>query len=344
MNQNLIPIKTFLGKYYPELALAVTQDKYFEAGIGKFFEQRFHIQDNKPQMVIDPHLSGLIIIVSGNEIHVSKELYDHSNIIITNSSENPDYEYNSSKTLYNPNFFSSLAYLVCQNHTMFEVVGEIEEPIYIKYKSDFEAFYNSVVIFDIAEELNIEIVEEYESRCALNSVTNYFLQQHSKLKLTTFYRNNFSASSFNLRNVIAKESSTYNHILFGRGSATTVDETKLTIHDKAEAELLGCINPGMQEFHNIVGVHPAGSDFKFNLDQRHVLIGTGRTTFTPIIVGKLPDDHTSDVSALVIADVPEDLRVSQTVSFISPIMNRAVLDRFVGVEKFYASKAKFLEF
>ena len=70
---------------------------------------------------------------------------------------------------------------------MFEIVGELEEPIYIRYKSDFETFYNSVIIVNIAEELDVEIVEEYESFCALNSVANYIIQANSKLNLSTFY-------------------------------------------------------------------------------------------------------------------------------------------------------------
>ena len=75
MSSNLIQIKAFLGKYYPELAYSSTQDKYAKVGLNKFFEQRFIIQDNKTQMIIDPQLKGLVAIISGNEIFIENKEY-----------------------------------------------------------------------------------------------------------------------------------------------------------------------------------------------------------------------------------------------------------------------------
>jgi hypothetical protein len=343
MSTNLIQIKAFLGKYYPELAHSVSQDKYSKASLGKFFEQRFIIQNNKTQMIVDPLLSGLVAIISGNEIYISKNLYDHPFIDITNSMENPDSN-NNPKSLYTPDVFSTMAYLICQNHTMFNIVGEIEEPIYIKYKSDYETFYNSVAIFNVAEGIDVEIVEEFESYCALNAVTNFILQPDSRLNLSTFYNNHYSALSFCLRNVIVQDTAKYSHILFGKGSSNVLDESKIHANNKSSVELLGCINPGQREFHAIIGILPGSQDYSFFLDHRHVVSGRGKTTFTPVVVGHLPADAYTNVSSLVLDHYAEDFRAEKSAEFLSAITDRATLERTVGVERFYNNKSRFLQF
>ena len=181
MSTNLTPIKAFLGKYYSELLYSASQEKYKDTELDKFFEQRFLIQGNKTQMIVDPALKGMTVTISGNEIHISKEMYDHPNILVTNSLE-ANNQTSNPKSLYNPETFSTVAYLICQNHTMFEIVGDIDEPIYVKYKTDYETFYNSVVVFKINETVSAEIVEEIESHCALNCVTNYILSRKVRIK------------------------------------------------------------------------------------------------------------------------------------------------------------------
>ena len=342
MSTNLIQIKAFLGKYYQDLSYSVSQDKYAKAGLNKFFEQKFIIQNNKSQMIVDPSLKGLIAVVAGNEIFVSKELYDHKHINITNSMERADS--NNPKSLYTPDVFSTVAYLICQNHTMFQIVGEIEEPIYIRYKSEFETFYNSIIVVNIAEGLDIEIVEEYESRCALNSVANYIIQANSRLNLSTFYQNHISALSFCLRNVIVQDSAKYTHILFGRGSSNVLDESKIYANNKSAVELLGCVNPGQQEFHAIVCILPGSQEYSFFLDHRHVVSGKGKTTFTPIVIGHLPVDSYTNISSLILDHYAKGFWAEKTEDFLSPIIDRTTLERVVGSERFYNNKTKFLQF
>ena len=342
MATNLIQIKAFLGKYYPELAYSTSQEKYTRAGLNRFFEQRFVIQNNKTQMIVDPHLFGLSIVVEGNEIFVSKEMFEHEHIGITNSIENP--ETNNPKSLYTSEIFSTMAYLICQNHTMFQITGEIEEPIYIKYKSDFETFYNSVVIVNVAENLDVEIVEEYESYCAINSVTNYIAQTGAKLNVSTFYQNHVSALSFCLRNVITQDNSTYSHMLFGKGSSCVLDETRIFANNGSNIELLGCINPGQNEFHSIVGILPGAQDYSFLLDHRHVVHGKGRATFTPVVVGHLPNNSHTNVGSLVLDQYAKGYWQEKTEEFLSPIVDRLTLDRTTGAARFYNNKTKFLQF
>ncbi len=341
MPSNLIPIKTFLGKYYPELSASVKQDKYINTELHTLFEQRFHIQTNKTQMIVDPSLEGLSIVVSGNEILVSRALYDHTGITVSNSMERAK-DPSENLSLYNPEVFSTLSYLMCQNHTIFELVGRIDEPVYIKYKSDYEAFYSSVIVFNISTDVKVDIVEEFESHCALNSVTNYIIQDGASLNLTTFYKNDLSALSFCLRNVIAQLSTSYKHVLLGKGSSNIVDEHRIFIYEDADVNLYGCIIPNDSKFHSIIGVHPCSEEFRFTSDQRHILSGTGTATFLPQVVGKLPSEAKSDLTALDLSVIPHKEQLDRTVEFIAPIIEEATVKSVFGTERYFENKTKFL--
>jgi hypothetical protein len=344
MSDNLIPIKAFLGKYYSELNYSSIQEKYKDTKLDTFFEQRFYIQNNKAQMIVDPTMVGLVAIISGNEVYLSKELYDHPSIIITNSLENKNQNSNP-RSLYNPDVFSTLAYLVCQNHTMLEIVGEVDEPIYIRYKSDYETFYNSVIVVDIAIGIEVEIVEEIESYSALNVVTNYILRPTSKLNLRTFYQNHISALSYLYRNIISQEDTSYSHILFGKGSSNVIDENRIHAHHASSAELLGIVNSDAKNFHSILFVQPASNEYSVNVDYRDILYGKANVTFFPVILGQEPGDSaTISVSNIRLEDVPPSEAEGEIKKYISDIVERSTLDRMTGVKRFYDNKLKFLHF
>lgn len=342
MSTNLIPVKAFLGKYYPELNYSAIQEKYKDTGLDTFFEQRFYIQNNKIQMIVDPAMKGLIVIVSGNEIHISKELYDHPNVLVTNSMENNNQTTNP-KSLYNADTFSTVAYLVCQNHTMFQIVGPVDQPIYIKYKSDYETFYNSVVIFEVNEAIDVEIVEEIESFSALNSVTNYILQPNARVKLSTFYQNNIAAISFMYRNIIAQDSSQFEHVLMGKDSSNVIDENKIQSYSKSKAEFLGIVQSSGKHFHSILYVQPAAEDYSVIVDYRNILKEKSDVTFFPVIMGQEPTERAEiSVSNILIEDIPVNEIDEEIKEYVSDIFDRTILERMVGVKRFYDNKAKFL--
>jgi hypothetical protein len=343
MSENLIPIKAYLGKYHTELAYSAAQAKYANTRLDSFFEQRFYIQNNKVQMVVEPNIKGLVINVIGNEIHVSQELYDHPNILITNSMESG--QTTNPKSLYNPEVFSTLAYLVCQNHTSFNIVADIDEPIYVKYTCDYETFYNSVLVFSVAGGLDVEIVEEFESVSALNAVTNYILYPSAKLNLTTFYNNHLSGLSFAYRNVIAQQSSKFNHILYGRGSSNVIDENKIFAGSSSETEMLGIVNSEGMNFHSILYVESEMPDYRIAVNYRDILEDKHNVTFFPVILGITPlgDNATIEVSNVTIEELPINTINTEINKFISDIVDRTVLDRMVGVERFYNNKTKFLQ-
>jgi len=343
MSANLIPIKTFLGKYYSELLYSASQDKYKGTGLDEFFEQRFYIQNNKVQMIVDPGMTGLVVIVSGNELHISQELFDHPNIVVSNSLENN--QVTNPRSLYNAETFSTVAYLVCQNHTSFQIIGEIDEPIYVKYKSDYETFYNSIVVFNVSNDIEVEIVEEIESFSALNSVTNYVLYPSAKLKLTTFYQNNISALSFCYRNIIAQDKSSFSHILLGKGSSNIIDENKIHAQSGSSSELLGVVNSSGKDFHSILYVEPGAADYRVAVTYKDILSGNGNVTFFPVIRGNANSDTaTIEVSNIILEEISADKVENEIKGFVSDIIERATLERLVGVKRFYDNKTKFLHF
>lgn len=344
MSANLVPIKSYLGKYYTELLYATSLEKYIGSFIDTIFEQRFIIQDNKVQMIVDPKIEGLRIEISGNEIYISKELFDHPNVVVVNSAEQQSTT--NPKSLYNPEIFSTVAYLICQNHTTLQIVGEIDEPIYVTYKCDFERFYNSVIVFDIKENIEVEIIEEIESQSALNAVDNYIIHPSSKLNLTTFYNNRKSASSIKYRNVIAQNNAEYNHMVFGRGSANVVDETKIHAYDGSSSTMYGIINSNQQHFHSIACIETIGIDYKINIDYRDILYGNSNVTFYPAIIGKMPiNNHaTINVSNIQLSEIPENEIATEIKKYIHDIYDVSTLSRISGSSRFYNNKTKFLNF
>lgn len=344
MSENLIPIKAFLGKYYSELNYSAIQEKYKETNLDTLFEQRFIIQNNKAQMIVDAGMPGLTAIIIGNEVYVSKELYDHPNIVVSNSMEKTD-NINNPRNLYNPDTFSTIAYLICQNQTTFHVTGEIDEPIYLKYKSEYETFYSSVVTVEVSAGLEIEVVEEIESFSALNSVANYILQPASKLNLRTFYQNRVSALSYFFRNIIAKDDTSYSHILFGKGSSNVIDENKIVTHKNSESEFLGIVNSAGRNFHSILAVQPNNETYSVNVDYRDILSGKADVTFFPVILGQMPvDSATISVSNIVIEEILPNAVADEINSYLADIIERGTLGRMVGVKRFYENKSKFLHF
>lgn len=344
MSDSLIQIKSFLGKYYSEILQGVLHDKYRSASLEKFFEQRFAIQNNKTQMVIDPSMNGLSIIVSGNEIFISKELYDHPSVVVINSIENAETQLTNPKSLYNPEIFQTIAYLICQNHTTLQVVGEIEEPIYIKYRTDFETFYSSVLTFEITNEVDLEVVEEIESQSALNSVINYILNPLSKLKINTVYNNNISGISFIYRNVFARENTQYSHNVLGKGTTQIIDESKIRCSSGSNVELFGLIYAKDKNFHSIVCVEPLSAEYSVTIDYKDIIHGNSNVSFYPVLVGDVSTDSASiEVSQIKLDEIPQQNWNKEISNFIMPIMDRAILERMIGVKRFYDNKAKFLQ-
>lgn len=345
MSTQLTPIKSFLGKYYTELLYSSTQDKYKDTGLELLFDQRFLIQNNKVQMVIDASITGLVMNVSGNEIYISKELYDHPNVTVSNSLEtgqdlNP-------KNLYNPAVFSTVAYLVCQNHTTLHISGDIDEPIYVKYKADYETFYNSIVVFNIDDNINVEIVEEIESFSALNSVTNYILGSSSTVNLSTFYKSHLTAVSFCHRNIMMASNASFNHVLLGKGSAIVIDENRIQpFLPGAKIEMLGVVNSVGKNFHSILSVEPATIDFTISVKYKDILRGNAKVIFHPTIVGHTPgaESATIEVSGIALDEISDDNHKTEINNYISDIIDRTILERMTGVKRFYNNKTEFLRF
>jgi hypothetical protein len=346
MSSNLIKVKDFLGKYYPELHYSSIQDKYRRTKLSSLFEQRFIIPSGKTQITIDPGLSGLSIVISGNEILISQDVNNHPNIEIRNftGSSNQDTD---PKNLYNSELFSTMAYIVCQDHTICYITGEIDEPIYVKYKNDYETFSNSVILFEVLDDLSIEIVEEIESVSALNCVMNYILHKNSNIKLTTFYRNHISALSFIFRNIITQNHAIFNHFLFGQGSSNAVDENRLFTYMDSSAEFLGIVNSKNKNFHSILCIQPATPETKYNVSitYKDIVYGKANVSFLPVVHDDSPGDKvTVSISSISLEKIPEQNIKTELDRYLKDIVDLGILERTTGVERFYDNKSKFLLF
>lgn len=343
MSSTLIPIKNYFGKYYTELLYSTIQDKYKSTDIDTLFEQRFYIQNNKAQMIIDPSVHGLEMTVYGNEIHISQSLFDHPNVIIGNSLETP--QKLNPKSLYNPETFSTIAYLICQNHVSINITGEIDEPIYIKSKSDFETFYNSVVIMTVDENIEVEVVEEFESLSALNSVINYVINSNSTLNLSTFYQNHLSGISYSYRNIITGENSKFDHMMFGKGSSNVLDETKISFGSASSAEMRGIVDSRNLKFHSVLYVEPSSDNYKISVDYRDILHSkVSEITFFPSISNKFTSSNASiSVTNLNLKDVPIENAGIEVRKYISDMYDSSFLSRIPGSKRFYNNKSKFIQ-
>lgn len=343
MSSNLIAIRDYLGKYFSELHYSTIQEKYKDTRLDTIFDQRFFVQNNKTQMVVDASMRGYSLSISGNEIYISKELYDHPSVVVTNSLEQQ--QSLNPRSLYNSETFSTLAYLMCQNHLTIEIVDQLDEPIYVKYRSEFETFYSSVVVFRVSEQVDVEIIEEIESLGALNVVANYVLHPKSRLGLTTFYKNNISATSLYYRNILLQDDAVYNHIALGRGAANIIDENKIHAGPNSTAELLGVIDSYGRDFHTILYVDPSSTEYNVSVVYKDILKDKGFVTFYPVITrgGEFSEHASIEVSNITLNDIPEDIQKEETGKFISDIVGRAILARMAGAKRFYESKDRFLQ-
>ena len=274
----LSSIKTFLGKYHAELEYSALSSKYSRTGISKLFSQRFYIQENSPKITVDPAMDGMSLSMHGNEIFISKKLYNNKYFTIKSPASETSIKI--TKEAYDREIIPSMAYLICKNQCVITISGDLGEPIYVTFKSDFETFYNSVLFLDIPSGVNVEIVEEHQSRSALNTAIAYVVRPYSTLNLFTFYQNNNLATSSCLRTVVVENDATYNHTLYGKGSACIIDENRWCLSDNAIAKSSNYVKSNSHNFHSIFTMISYGNDdHNISINQKHVLDSKGSISF-----------------------------------------------------------------
>jgi hypothetical protein len=296
-------------------------------------------------MIVDPLMPGLSMSVTGNEIYISHELYNHSSVVVSNTAEKSKVQTINTKSFYNPDTVQTVAYLMCQNIVKISIFGNIDSPIYVRYSCDYETFYSSVVDFSIAEGVDVEIVEEIASNSALNSVINYNLAPSSRLGLTTFYQNNISSTSLVFRNINSGTDSYLTHVLLGKGSSNVVDETKIRHQPNSTSEFLGVIVSNRKAFHSILSLESVDSSYDITVDYRGVFDQGHNVTFLPIVADDhMMGNHAVDISNIQLEEIPADIRNKEVEDFLLPVVDRTLLERVADSSRFYANKAEFLSF
>ena len=161
--------------------------------------------------------------------------------------------------------------------------------------------------------------------------------------MTTFYQNNISALSFCYRNIIAQDKSSFSHVLLGKGSSNIIDENKIQAQSGSSSELLGVVNSSGKVFHSILYVEPGAADYRVAVTYKDILSGNSRVSFFPVIHGNAnPESATIEVSNITLEEIPADKVEDEIKGFVSDIIERATLERMVGVKRFYDNKTKFL--
>lgn len=335
-------MRDYLGKYFSELFYSTDQEKYKNTKLDTIFDQRFYIQNNKVQMIIDASVSGLSLVITGNEIYISKELYDHPSVIVYNSIEH-DQSLNP-RSLFNPETFSTLAYLMCQNRLIIELIDEPDEPIYVRYRSDFETFHSAAVLFKLDDHIDAEIVEEIESQGALNVTVDYILHPRSRLNLSTFYKNNISATSIYYRNIVLEDGAHYNHMMLGKGSYSIIDENRIQPGPDTSTALFGIINSPGKDFHTILFVDPSSTEYKISAIYKEILSSSSDVSFSSTIMPPYTNDaDVVEVLRLNLDEHPEEHQQQEIETFINDIADMVLLERMSGVKRFYNNKEKFLK-
>lgn len=341
---DLIQLQQYLGKYQAELKSSADQEKYIDTELDLLLLQKFKMQSNRLQMIVDSSLSGLQIFVAGNEVRVSKELYDHPGITTVNTVEDESQVYNP-RADYNPDVFSSMAYLICQNHTKFKISSYIDRVIYVRYRSEFETFYNSIITFEIDPTVQVDIVEEFESSSAINIVTNYHLAPTSRLRLHTFYRNSLAGIALCLRNVVVKERAYFRHLVMGKGSSSVVDETKIYPHFRSNIELFGVVEAKDTKFHSVLTVHPSATEYRIAVEYRNIINNKSKVSYYAGVKGDNISPRSSiNVEDLNVDTIPAKELNSRTEQFIKVIVDNAVISNRADLESFHNNKTRFLYF
>lgn len=342
MTSSHISIKKYLGEFDSEILSCCNQEKYKDTRLYSIVEQRFQIQDNKSRVTIDDSLQFNEVVVIGNEVFISKMLYDNPSVEIVNSADRQTQPVPTS--LYDTGVFSTLAYVVCSNHTTIRVIDKLAEPIYIKYQADFEKFYNGILIVEVAYNVSVEIVEEIESNGCVNAATNYLLDESSSLRLTSFYKGTLSSSALVYRNVTVQEHAKFDHMCYGAGMSTVVDEMKIQCFEDASVNLSGVVYTPDRNFSSVLYVDPISTKYNISVDYRHIVNDNSDSSYLPGISTQ-PDSGQAQISvtALDVSDMQESDKQEDIDDFIDDVIRKSNVLKSAGARRFYENKTAFLK-
>jgi hypothetical protein len=134
-------------------------------------------------------------------------------------------------------------------------------------------------------------------------------------------------------------------MLFGKGSSNAIDENKIYGHAQSKSELFGIINSDSRDFHSILYIQPASENYSVNADYRNILYGKANVTFFPVISGQISFEEdivsVSNITLENILDISNEIEIKK---YLNDLVERATLDRIIGVKRFYDNKSKFLRF
>ena len=257
-----------LGKHFAEINDSLKQEKYSGTRMPGLLTHRYKADTSTATLVVDPSLTGLNIIITGNRVRVSPGVLDHPAITFTDELSNRTC---NPRAGYTPDVAASLSYLLCGNLLQLNVTGYVDRVIYITYLSDFETLNTTVLDVNVNDTAQVDIVETVTSYSLYSVMANYHVGGTAKLRLHTFYSNSVAGSSILARQVYLSDRATFTHGLLGAGSNVLVDETRLYPGFRSNSRIVGVTSTRAAQFRSVLTVHPEIEEYAVTVDYRNVL-------------------------------------------------------------------------
>ena len=275
-------LRQHLGKHSAEIIDSLRQEKYRDTSLPGLLTHRYNADTSTATLVVDPSLSGLNVIVTGNRVRVSPGVFDHPAVSFT---DGLDTRARNPRADYNPDVAASLSYLLCGGVLQLNITAYVDQVIYVTYLSDFETLNTTVLDVHVSGTTQVDIVETIASYSLYSVMTNYHVGDTAKLRLHTFYSNSVAGSSVLARQVYLSDRSTFTHGLLGSGSNVLVDETRLYPGFRSNSRIVGVTSTRAAQFHSVLTVHPEIEEYAVTVDYRNVLTTGSNVSYYAGVAG-----------------------------------------------------------
>lgn len=338
---DLLPLKDYFGKYYPELKDSCSQEKYAGTGLASLFEHRYRVPNKEMQLHIDPSLPGLQLVISEGEVKISAGILNHPHISVFNDLALDQ----AAKDGYNPDILPTMGYLSCWNRIKISFDSYIDTTVYIRYQSSAEIFFSSIVSIHVAPTAQVDIVEEFDGPGAVNVAANYEIESTAKLHLYTFYKPSAAGIILSLRNATIKERAYFKNVVLGKGSACVLDETKLYPLFRANVDILGIVDSPSRNFHNVLTVHPVVQEYRVAVEYKNIVGNTGVVSYYAGVVGNSISRRSSiNVTDLNIDEISDSDINTEIEKFTENVLEHVKVTDKKDSERFYGNRDEFVYF
>lgn len=328
-----------LGKHSAEIIDSLKQEKYSSASLPGLLAHRYKADTSTATLVVDPSLTGLNIIITGNRVRVSPGVLEHPAVTFTdeisNRARNP-------RAGYTPDVAASISYLLCGNLLQLNITGYVDRVIYITYLSDFETLNTTVLDVNVNDTAQVDIVETVTSYSLYSVMVNYYVGDTAKLRLHTFYSNSVAGSSILARQVYLSDRAAFTHGLLGSGSNVLVDETRLYPGFRSNSRIVGVTSTRAAQFRSVLTVHPEIEEYAVTVDYRNVLtMGSNVGYYAGVAGDSVSKRSYVNATELTIDKVDPDEAAGYVAEFVKDVMAEINIDGRQDTAEFSRKKSEY---